>query len=257
MADTIRVMREGGLVEIVLNRPDKLNSINRRMISELREALEQAADEPARALLLRGEGRAFSAGRDLAEADPENEDATEILRNDFAPLLTLTYDFRAPTIAAVQGACMGAGLGLALACDIVIAADDAQFSSPFGRLGAVLDSGGHFHFARVLGRHLALELIYTGRRLSGREAAECRLVNRSVAPAELEGTARKLAQELAAGPTAAFRISKRVLLEAVNDSYADVLDAEAFAQGEASRTTDYQEGMRAFKEKRAPVFKGR
>ncbi len=168
MAETIRVVREGGLVEVVLNRPDKLNSINRLMLSELREALEEATEAPARALLLRGAGRAFSAGRDLAEADPQNEDAAEIWCGPFAPLLTQIYEFRAPTIVSCRAyACMGGGLGLAFACDLRIAADDAQISSPFGRLGAVLDSGGHFHFARLLWTppRARTPFIYTGRRL--------------------------------------------------------------------------------------------
>lgn len=255
MPETIRIVREGGVTEIVLNRPDKLNSVNRQMIRELNEALNEAGN--TRAIILRGEGRAFCAGRDLAEADPANEDATAILRADYTPLLTRLYEFPAPTIAAVQGACMGAGLGLAFACDIIIAAEDAQISSPFGRLGAVLDSGGHYHFLNLLGRNLALELIYTGRRLNGREAADRGLVNRAVTPAELAETARSLAREIAAGPTASFKISKRVLLNAHGATYSQVLDSEALAQGEASRTADYQEGMSAFKEKRSPSFKGR
>jgi 2-(1,2-epoxy-1,2-dihydrophenyl)acetyl-CoA isomerase len=255
MPETIQVVRDAGFIEVVLNRPDKLNSVNEQMIRELNQVLDES--NGVRALLLRGEGRAFCAGRDLAEADPANEDATAILRRDYTPLLMRLYEFPAPTIAAVQGACMGAGLGLAFACDLVIAAEDVQISSPFGRLGAVLDSGGHYHFLNLLGRRLALELIYSGRRLNGSEALQCGLVNRVVAAGELAETARTLARDLANGPTAAFRISKRVLTDAQGASYAQVLDAEALAQGEASRTADYQDGMRAFKEKRAPVFKGR
>ena len=255
MPDTIRVTTESGVVEIALNRPDRLNAINRAMIAELHEALDQA--RTARALLLRGEGRAFSAGRDLSEAQPATEDATAVLRGDFSPLLQRLVTLPIPTVAAVQGACMGAGLGLAFACDIILAAEDAVFSSPFGRLGAVLDSGGHYHFVRLLGRHRALELIYTGRRLSGREAEAWGLVNRAVSAADLAGAARELAASIAAGPTAAFAISKRIALAADRLSHADVLDAEAVAQGEASRTADYHEGMGAFLEKRARSFTGR
>lgn len=255
MPETLRVRRENGLSEIVLNRPEKLNAMNPLMLRELMATLDEAAG--ARALLLRGEGRAFCAGRDLAEASPATEDATAILRDQFAPLLQRLYALPVPTIAAVQGACMGSGLGLAFACDIIIAAEDAAFASPFGRLGAVLDSGGHYHFARLLGRQRALELIYTGQRLNGREAADRGLVNRAVPGAELEATARTLAEQIAQGPTAAFRISKRIVLAADRADYAAVLDAEAEAQGEASRTHDYQEGMRAFIEKRTPAFEGR
>jgi 2-(1,2-epoxy-1,2-dihydrophenyl)acetyl-CoA isomerase len=255
MPETIRIVRDGGVTEIVLHRPDKLNSVSEQMIHELNLALDGAGE--TRALLLRGEGRAFCAGRDLAEADPEHEDATAILRRDYTPLLVRLHEFPAPTIAVIHGACMGAGLGLAFACDLVVAVEDVQISSPFGRLGAVLDSGGHFHFLNLVGRRLALELIYTGRRLNGNEALQRGLVNRVVAPKELADTARSIARELAAGPTAAFRISKRVLSGAQGATYAQVLDAEALAQGEASRTADYQEGMRAFKEKRAPTFTGR
>jgi len=187
---------------------------------------------------VRGEGRAFCSGRDLADADPLHEDGEAILRDVLNPLIERMAGIAVPTIAAVHGACLGTGLGLALACDIVYAADDARIGSPFARIGAVLDSGAHAAFVARVGPHRALELVYTGRLLSGREAAEWGLVNRSVAGADLVRRTSELAASIARGPTSAFLESKR-LVRAISDGagFTDVLAAEAAAQGRASRTT--------------------
>jgi enoyl-CoA hydratase/carnithine racemase len=250
---------EGGVAEVVLNRPEKLNAMNLAMIHDFVEALRDAEAGGARALLVRGEGRAFSSGRDLADADPAHEDGEAILRDFLNPLIERTADCSIPTIAAVHGACLGSGLGIALACDIVVAADDARIGSPFARIGAVLDSGAHAAFVARIGPHRALELVYMGRLLSGREAAEWGLVNRSVAGADLLRRARELARTIATGPTAAFLESKRIVRAILDEqlSFKDVLAAEAVAQGRASRTHDYREGISAFQEKRTPSFTGR
>jgi 2-(1,2-epoxy-1,2-dihydrophenyl)acetyl-CoA isomerase len=250
---------DGGVAELVLNRPDKMNAMNLAMVHDFVEALRDAEAGGARAVLVRGEGRAFSSGRDLADADPAHEDGEAILRDIFNPLIERTADCPIPTIAAVHGACLGTGLGLALACDVVYAADDARIGSPFARIGAVLDSGAHAAFVSRVGPHRALELIYTGRLLSGRDAAEWGLVNRSVAGADLLRRTRELASAVAAGPTAAFLESKRIVRAILDEqlSFKDVLVAEAAAQGRASRTHDYQDGIAAFQEKRKPSFTGR
>jgi enoyl-CoA hydratase/carnithine racemase len=248
----------GGVAELVLNRPDKMNAMSLAMVHDLAGSLDAVEKAGARALLVRGEGRAFSSGRDLADADPLHEDGETVLRDVFNPLIERMAGIAVPTIAAVQGACLGTGLGLALACDIVYAADDARIGSPFARIGAVLDSGAHAAFVSRVGPHRALELVYTGRLLSGREAAEWGLVNRSVAGADLLRRTREMAVAIARGPTAAFLESKR-LVRAITDgssSLAGVLAAEAAAQGRASRTHDYQDGISAFQEKRKPSFTG-
>jgi len=249
---------ERGVAELVLNRPDKLNAMNNGMVAELIAGVDEAQRADARVLLIRGEGRAFCSGRDLAGADPLHEDGEAILRDQLNPLMQRVADLDIPTIAAVQGACLGTGLGLALACDLVYAADDARIGSPFARIGAVLDSGAHVAFVQRIGRHRALELIYTGRLLSGREAAEWGLVNRSLGSAMLLRITRELAGSIAKGPTAAFRESKRIVRRIADgaQAYSDVLTAEAAAQGRASRTHDYQEGITAFQEKRKPAFTG-
>lgn len=249
---------ESAVAEIVLNRPDKLNALTLDMVDQLHASVQAAEDQNARALILRGEGRAFSAGRDLTGVDPVTDDAERVLAEVFNPLILRVREFPAPTFAAVQGACLGVGLGLALACDVVIVAEDARIGSPFGRLGAVLDSGGHSVFVERLGPHRTLELIYTGRLLSGSEAAAWGLVNRAVAGDQLVSEVRQMAAAVAHGPTLAFRTSKTLVQRILDEhlTLEEVLTAEAAAQGAASRTADYREGFSAFAAKRQPRFDG-
>lgn len=250
---------EGGLAEIVLNRPEKMNALNEAMTAELNGALERATSQAVRALMIRGEGPAFSAGRDLADAHPGDEDAEAIIEANVNPLIKRIVAFPAPTFAAVHGACLGIGLGIALGCDVVYIADDAKIGSPFARIGAVLDSGGHSFFVSRLGAHRALELIYTGRLLSGAEAAQLGLVNRSMPKESLVAETRKIAAQVAQGPTAAFMQSKRMVRRIDEEAMGlfAVLRCEAQAQGAAGRSADYKEGISAFQQKRAPKFVGR
>jgi 2-(1,2-epoxy-1,2-dihydrophenyl)acetyl-CoA isomerase len=252
---TVTCSTDDGLAEIRLDRPDRLNSLDEAMVADFHTALDGVGD--ARAVLVTAAGRAFSAGRDLTDAEPLTEDAEAILRDLFNPLLQRIADLEVPTIAAVQGACLGVGLGIAFACDVVIAADDARIGSPFARIGAVLDSGGHRYLVERVGPHRALELIYTGKLLSGSEAAAIGLVNRSVPADELDGEARSLARTTAGGPTEAFRESKRIVRSLAAVQLADVLAAEGAAQGRIARTADYAEGITAFQEKRQATFTGR
>lgn len=262
MRELVRLDADGTVGELVLNRPDKLNAMNAALVAELNAALDEAEAKSAareiRCLLVRGEGRAFCAGRDLADAQP-GEDAERILTDVFNPLMARLAAFTAPTVAAVQGGCLGTGLGLALACDLLYAAEDAKLGSPFARIGAVLDSGAHHAFVERLGPHRALELIYTGRLLSGTEAAAWCLVNAALPADRLLEHARTVAFQIADGPTYAFLESKRLVQRMHDESLtlAQVLAAEAQAQGRAALTDDYAEGMRAFQEKRPPVFRGR
>jgi len=256
---SVDLMIEDGVAEIVLNRPAKMNAFDDPMVAEMNARLAKAATAGVRALLIRGEGSAFSAGRDLAGAEPGQEDAEEILKTVFNPVIQTIADFPAPTFAAVHGPCLGVGLGIALACDVVYVAEDAKIGSPFARIGAVLDSGSHLFMMERLGSHLTLELIYSTRLLTGVEAAHIGLVNRAFPVKSVIAEARKLAGQVAQGPTTAFMESKR-LIRRIRDEQLGlpgVLAAEAKAQGVAGRTSDYREGITAFQEKRTPKFTGR
>jgi 2-(1,2-epoxy-1,2-dihydrophenyl)acetyl-CoA isomerase len=250
----VRVERVGPMAELVLDRPQVLNSFDEPMVAAMHEALDEVAD--ARTILIRGEGRGFSAGRDLTGAEPLTEDAAAILEQTFNPLIARIADLPVPTVAAVHGACLGVGFGVAMACDLVLAARRSKIGSPFANIGAVLDSGGHYALVHRIGPHRALELIYTGRLLYGDEAAAWGLVNRAVDDDALVDEARALATQIAAGPVAAFGRSKQIVRRVADGAlpFTGVLDAEARAQGESAGTAEYVEGFTAFAQKRSPDF---
>lgn len=252
-----------GVAEITLNAPYKLNALDEQALADLSRAYDEAeaaaADGSVRALLLRGEGRAFCAGRDISGVSPDTDDAEAYLAGLVTPLLKKMSAFPAPTFAAAQGACLGVGLGLLIATDVVYAADNAKIGSPFANLGATLDSGGHWLFTERLGAHRTLDLIYTAELMSGAEAVRSGLFSRSLPAGELLETTRATAARVATGATGAFRASKQLVAE-IRDRRLGLwaaVDQENAAQAALCRTPDYAEGFTAFQEKRAPRFAGR
>ncbi|MCW3067030.1 MAG: hypothetical protein JWN32_4202 [Solirubrobacterales bacterium] len=252
--DVVADLSEGGLLTLTLNRPDKQNSITEEMAGELDGIVTAAAsDREVRCLLITGAGKAFCAGRDISSAKP-GEDAYELITKVFNPMLAAIYHFPKPSIAAVNGAAMGVGLGIALGCDIVIAADNARFSSPFARLGAALDSGGHYLLPRAVGYGRAMEMVYTADIIRGRQAADWGLVNRSVAGSRLATIATELAERIAAGPLEAHMGQKELMRRSERLTYDEVAASEATLQDSLMGSAEYAEGLRAFKEKTAPDF---
>ncbi|MGO1948074.1 MAG: enoyl-CoA hydratase/isomerase family protein [Mycobacteriaceae bacterium] len=251
-----------GLAEIVLTAPEKLNSLNADDLAALGTCVQDAASGATagtvRALLLRGEGRGFCAGRDVAGTDPGNDDASGYLQT-LTPVLHALEDFPAPTFAAVQGACLGVGLGLAVACDVVYLSEKAKIGSPFANLGATLDSGGHAFLLSRLGRHRTLDLVYSGELISGSQAVAEGLFSRVLPDDELQDATRTAALKAASGPTQAFLESKRLLTAIAEENLGprEALDRESAAQVRLSLTPDYAEGFRSFQEKRRPVFTGK
>lgn len=249
---------EDNIAEVVLDNPRAMNSLTEVDLQELSEAYTEAAERDVRALLLRGEGRGFSAGRNIKGLDPAEDDATDYLANKVTPVLRQMSTFPAPTFAAVHGVCLGVGLGLAIATDIVYVAEDATFGSPFANLGATLDSGGHSLFVERLGAHRAMDLIVTGDMISGAEAVQAGLFSRALPADQLLDFSREKARRAALGATRAF-LTSRTLVQDIRDNRRGLWDSvteENIAQGKLCSSRDYAEGFAAFNEKRTPVFQG-
>lgn len=255
----IELTVDGDVAHVVLNAPEKRNALDEQALRDLGEAYDRAEVAGARALVLRGEGPSFCAGRDIAGVDAATDDVTGYLDGLLLPLLRRMAAFPAPTFAAAHGGCLGVGLGLLIATDVVYVADSAKIGSPFGALGAMLDSGGHALFFERLGAHRALDLIYTGRLMSGAEAVQAGLFSRAFPVEEVRQAATDAAARAASGPTAAFRASKELVARLRDERLGlwAAVEQENAAQAALRSTGDYREGFAAFQQKRTPRFTGR
>jgi len=256
------VSLDGGVATVTLNRPDRGNGLTTELKERLLDALGNVGDDPAvRAVVLTGSGRSFCVGQDLGEhAEALRSDAStafETVKRHYNPIVALLAGMPKPVIAAINGACVGAGLGFALACDLRIAADTAKFATAFTAIGLTCDSGLSATLALAVGAARASELVLLGETFGAEEALAWGLVGRVVPAAELSAAAAEMAGRLAAGPTAAYVEAKRALAAARVPTLTDVLDGEAAAQARMGLTTDHQGAVDAFLAKQSPRFSGR
>jgi 2-(1,2-epoxy-1,2-dihydrophenyl)acetyl-CoA isomerase len=259
---SVLVSLESGVLQITLNRPEKLNALNPEMHQLLRQALERAADEPeVRALLLTGAGRGFCTGQDLAERDVSAGaaaiDLSVSLGSHYNPLVRRLRELPKPVVCAVNGVAAGAGTNIALACDLVLAARSASFVQAFSRLGLVPDSGGTYFLPRLVGPARAMGLALLGDKLSAEDAERWGLIWKVLDDERLAAEATALARRLATGPTKGYGLLKRALRASYGNSLDTQLDLERDLQRDAGFSDDYREGVTAFKEKREPRFKGK
>jgi 2-(1,2-epoxy-1,2-dihydrophenyl)acetyl-CoA isomerase len=260
MSDPIRIEQREGWRKIILKRPDRLNVVNEAMLQTLVAALDAAADDRScRALLITGEGRGFCAGQELGPSVmPTAEGPPDLAALAGTYHHTVTRRLRSiplPVVAAVNGVAAGAGMSFALACDIVLAARTARFSTAFVKIGLVPDSGASFFLARALGEPRARALALLGEPLTAEQAAEWGLIWKAVEDATLMTEAEAVVTQLAKAPAQALALTKELFNQVSASTLNKQLDLERDMQGTAGRTSDYAEGVKAFLEKRPPVFR--
>jgi 2-(1,2-epoxy-1,2-dihydrophenyl)acetyl-CoA isomerase len=258
-SNLIEVKIENNVAWISLNRPEVFNSFNREMALQLQNALDDcAANSNVRALVITGNGKAFCAGQDLKEVtDPElNPGFRKILEEHYNPIIQKIRTIEKPIIAAVNGVAAGAGANIALACDIVVATEQASFIQAFSKIGLVPDSAGTFFLPRLIGFQKASALMMLGDKVSAPEALTIGMIYKIFPIALFEEEVKILAENLAKMPTKAIGLTKRLLNQSMSNNLEQQLKLESDLQIEASSSYDYNEGVTAFVEKRKPEFKG-
>lgn len=251
---------EEGVAWLTLNRPESLNSFTTEFVLEINEAIMKAdADPGVRVLVVTGEGRGFTSGGNLSELAAMNKDRLRAIYDvdSTADMVRLLYNVKKPVIAAVNGPAFGAGIALAMACDILIASEHAQFGYSFTGLGFCPDSGATWFLAQKVGYNKACEILFSAKTLKAEELLALGLVNRVVKAEELIPAAAQTAKRIAQGPALALMLQKRVLRNAVTTTFEQNRDYEAVSQIFASQTEDCAEGLAAALERRRPEFKGR
>ncbi len=260
--ETVIYSVEGGVATVTMNRPEALNALSLQLTVDLAAAIRQAVSENARAVVLTGNGRAFCSGGDLREMQSMWERKGRIeafLEDPLAALhdvIRLIRETPIPFIAAVNGVCAGAGTNFALACDIVVAADNTTFNEAFVRIGLSPDCGGTYFLPRAVGDKIAAELLMTGETVTAERAMQIGMINRVVAADDLMAESGKLAARLAAGPTGSIGRIKRMLNASFSNELGAQLSLEHECQIESGKADDFKEGVAAFFEKRPPKFIG-
>lgn len=249
----------GAVGIITLNRPNKYNSFTREQALALQAQLKSCGeDEAVRAVLLTGAGKAFCAGQDLGEVTAENAPSLSTIINEHLnPIVTLIRELEKPVIAAVNGVAAGAGANIALACDIAVAAESTSFIQAFSKIGLIPDSSGTYFLPRLVGMQRAAAYMMLGDKVGAEEAARVGMIFRVFPDATLLDEALLLAQRLAEMPTRALALTKRALNYSLDNTLDKQLAIEEQLQATAGQTEDYAEGVKAFMEKRKPVFKGK
>ena len=251
--------KNNGVAQITLHRPQVFNSFNRQMALEVQAALDEcAADAAVRCIVLTGAGKAFCAGQDLAEVtDPAAPSFNTILQEHYNPIVLRLRSIEKPIVAAVNGVAAGAGANLALACDVVVAAQSASFIQAFSKIGLIPDSGGTFTLPRLVGFQKASALMLLGNRVGAAEAERLGMIYNYFSDETFADEVEKIATTLAQMPTLGLGYTKRALNASLTNNLAQQLALEDELQFQAAATADYREGVAAFMEKRKPVFSGK